>query len=268
MDHAITPSERLAMPAGPPDLVLQSPFPQYAYGLLQAATEARNLGVPAIAALELGVAGGNGLVELERLGEQVSGLTSVKVYTVGFDLGSGMPEPVDHRDLPYIWQTGFFAMDEALLRSRLQNAELVLGDIAETGPSYLENAVAPIGFISFDVDYYSSTAAALTAIAAGRDSSYLPRVFCYFDDTVGPHEEFHSKFTGELLAIDEFNALHEQRKIAKINGLEYKLLPHVGSWAAGFCVMHLFSHPDYNRYVFHEPNRQFPLDTSSSQHGR
>jgi hypothetical protein len=43
----------------------------YAYGLYQAALEAKALGIPAISAVEFGVAGGNGLVALERYAEHV-----------------------------------------------------------------------------------------------------------------------------------------------------------------------------------------------------
>src|SRR6266550_531961 len=98
--------------SGVPRAVLNSSFPQYAYGILQAATLARKLGLSAMTAAELGVAGGNGLLELERLSQTIGADTQVNIRGVGFDLGSGMPEPIDHRDMPYIWQRGFFRMDE------------------------------------------------------------------------------------------------------------------------------------------------------------
>ena len=65
--------------AGHPDLttgveryVLTSSFPQYAYGVLQAAFLGAAMSENAVSALELGVAGGNGLVELERLATEIS----------------------------------------------------------------------------------------------------------------------------------------------------------------------------------------------------
>ncbi|HEX2418813.1 MAG TPA: hypothetical protein VHJ83_11935 [Micromonosporaceae bacterium] len=235
-------------------------FPQYGYGVLQAVTLAQRLGVPAISALELGVAGGNGLVVLERLAEELGRESNVHVLTVGFDLGTGMPPPLDHRDNPYIWQRGFFTMDEGRLRSRLTQARLVIGDIAETGPSFMASGAPPIGFISFDLDYYSSTVSAMRGLIEDDLDRYLPRVLCYFDDTVGPHDEMHSEFTGELLAIREFNNQHTDRKIAKINGLRSKFPGEVDPWVEGIYVLHLFSHPRYNDYVFSAPTRQFPLD--------
>ena len=234
-------------------------FPQYAYGVLQAANLAAQLRLPAITAAELGVAGGNGLVALEWLVSVISADVGVAIQQVGFDLGSGMPSPVDYRDAPYAWQEGFFAMDEPLLRAMLSTAELVIGDIAETGVEYMHTDAPPLGFLSFDLDYYSSTVTAMSALLDHDIEKYLPRVFCYFDDTVGPHEELHCEFTGELLAIREFNETHAKRKIARINGLRYKLLPLEGSWIEGMYVLHIFDHPQYNEYVFPQRNRQFPL---------
>lgn len=241
-------------------VVRTSKFPQYAYGVLQAASLAQRLQLPSITVAELGVAGGNGLVELERLSRMIGVDERVDISAVGFDLGSGMPEPVDFRDMPYIWQHGFFRMDEALLRSRLTRARLILGDIAETGAAFMATTPAPLGFISFDLDYYSSTVSAMRSLLEGPADRYLPRVFCYFDDTVGPHEELHSEFTGELLAIREFNVAHERRKLATIHGLRYKLLPLEEPWIDAMYVFHIFDHPRYNDYVYKEPDRQFPLE--------
>jgi hypothetical protein len=255
----------LAVPDGPPEIVRHNnSFPQYAYGLLLAAVQAHNLRVPEITAIELGVAGGNGLVELERLAADIGAWAGVRIRVAGFDLGAGMPEPVDYRDLPYIWQRGFFRMDEPLLRARLTTAELVLGDVADTLPRFLASTASPLGFISFDLDYYTSTTTALQALSHSPPDRYLPRTICYFDDTVGPHEELHSHFAGELLAIDEFNARHDSRKLAKIHGLAYKLWPLCDPWIEGMYVLHDFHHPGYNRYIFHERTRQFPLEQSGA----
>jgi hypothetical protein len=234
-------------------------FPQYGYGLLQAAFLAQRLGVPAFSALELGVAGGNGLMALERLAADIGRRHGLTAAITGFDLGTGMPPPLDYRDSPYAWQPGFFAMDEELLRSRLTAAELVLGHIAATGRAFLARQPPPVGFISFDLDYYSSTAAAMTALLEAQPERYLPRVLCYFDDTVGPHEELHCEFTGELLAISEFNQRHADRKLARINGLGRKLAGIGDWWVEGIYVLHLFGHPRYNDYVYPDPDRQFPL---------
>lgn len=248
---------------GPPEIVTESPFPQYAYGMLMATRLASALGVDRISVLELGVAGGNGLLEMERLAVVLENYYGVALDVFGFDLETGMPPPLDYRDSPYAWQGGFFRMDQEALRKRLMRAELLLGDIGDTGPPFLASLSSPIGFVSFDLDYYSSTLAAFGALLTGSEERYLPRVLSYFDDTVGPHDELHSEFTGELLAISEFNATHADRKIAKINGLAAKLHPMVGQWIEGIHVAHLFDHRMYSRYVYPEADRQFPLEWKS-----
>ena len=35
---------------------------------------------------------------------------------------------------------------------------------------------------------------------------FLPRMYCYFDDTIGTETELFNDFTGERLAINEFNS--------------------------------------------------------------
>lgn len=242
------------------DFVRMSAFPQYAYGVWQAAFLAKQLKIGAITVVELGVAGGNGLLELDRLGCDISAEIQLHIGSVGFDLGSGMPQPVDYRDMPYIWQRGFFKMDEDLIRPRLKSADLVIGDIATTGRAFMATAPPPLGFLSFDLDYYSSTTSAMDVLLNEPAERYLPRVFCYFDDTVGPHEELHSEYTGELLAIREFNDTHQRRKLAKINGLRYKLERMDDSWVEGMYVLHVFDHPRYNDYIYPDADRQFPLE--------
>jgi hypothetical protein len=234
-------------------------FPQYGYGVVQATALAGALGYRTMCALEVGVAGGNGLVALEQLSTEHSGPSGVVVDVAGFDLGTGMPMPVDYRDLPYVWREAFFNMDEEVLRRHLGKARLLLGDIAETGRAFVDGDHPPIGFISFDVDYYSSTVKAFSALLTANASHYLPRVVCYFDDTVGPHHEMHSVHTGELLAIEEFNRDNSARKIGKLNGLRYKVSPNDGPWVEGIYILHLFDHDRYNDYVYPLKDRQFPL---------
>jgi len=244
---------------GPPDIIKTFNYPAYVYGVQHAVELAASLKLSKVASLELGVAGGNGLVALEEIAKKAADEAGIGVEVAGFDLGSGMPQPVDYRDTPYIWKPGFFEMDEAKLRSRLDRAQLFIGDVAETGKAYLAQNDAPLGFISFDLDYYSSTKAAMGALLEGPLERYLPRVFCYFDDTIGPHGELHSEFTGELLAIAEFNAEHTMRKIARIHGLQRKMHPIEAYWPETFFVMHLFDHPDYNTFVQVDANWQLAL---------
>src|SRR5660397_98946 len=65
--------------------------PHYAYCTYQAARLAKALGLDAISVVELGVAGGNGLVLLEKLAGTIAEVVGVRIETIGFDAGGGMP---------------------------------------------------------------------------------------------------------------------------------------------------------------------------------
>src|SRR4051794_19085904 len=186
-------------------------YPQYAFGVRQAARLAHALGLPGMTVVECGVAGGRGLVALERHAAHWSSRFGIDVHVVGFDTGSGLPAPKDYRDMPYWWGDGYFPMDEAALRARLRRAELVLGDLADTVAGYRPRA--PIGFISFDVDYYSSASAALGLLDGGDWSRWLPSVNCYFDDLTT------IEWVGERRAIADWNAAHDDRKLGARIGL-------------------------------------------------
>jgi hypothetical protein len=51
----------------------------------------------------------------------VGDLCGVKIDAVGFDTGTGLPPPVDHRDVPNMLWSGRFAMDLEVLRRRLNS---------------------------------------------------------------------------------------------------------------------------------------------------
>jgi hypothetical protein len=224
------------------------PYPHYGYGLLQAALQARGLQIPAVSAVEFGVAGGSGLVALEEHAVAIEALTGVAVRTFGFDTGEGLPMATDHRDLPYIWRPGYFKMDVPALHARLRRSELILGDVRETVPRFRgRDDVPPLAFISFDLDYYSSTRAAMEVLD-GPEAHRIPRVFCHFDDIIGIDAELHSPFAGQLLAIEEHNAANEHRKLALINGLRHKRrLPR--AWNDQLYVLHDFRHPSYSVHL-------------------
>jgi hypothetical protein len=123
----------------------------YAYIVYQAARLAVKLGQHRIAVIEFGVAGGTGLIWLERHAESVEKLFPVEIEVYGFDTGGGLPSPRDYRDLPYHWQTGFFSMDHETLQSKLRRAKLVLGDVAETWQSFFDTQrPAPIAAVAHD----------------------------------------------------------------------------------------------------------------------
>lgn len=216
--------------------------PYQLYGIYRAAELAKRLGIDAISTIEFGVAGGAGLVAMERIAAEVGQALSMRILVFGFDLGKGLPAPVDYRDLPYLWQGGFYEMDEEKLRQKLTCAELLIGDVSDTVPQFLSRSAPPIGYISFDLDYYSSTSKALE-IFSSSPSSRLPRVYCYFDDIMGPDIACHNEHTGELFAIREFNK-QRSLKLCPIHGLnEFRTLRAI--WHSQMFVLHDFEHPRY-----------------------
>jgi hypothetical protein len=234
-------------PVGPLELRVRfgiSPRPHYAYGVYSAADLAARLGIPAISVFEFGVAGGRGLLALERIASEISSTLGVKIAVYGFDSGEGMPAPVDYRDVRHVWEQGFYKMDQAALKASLKHASLVLGNVAETVPVFLKDPdVPPIGFVAIDVDYYSSTKMVLQ-LFEGEPKSRLPRVYCYFDDLVWPDIACHNEYIGELCAIREFNLEHEHMKIAPIHMFAHTR-PYSAAWHEQMYVMHDFEHPLY-----------------------
>jgi hypothetical protein len=224
------------------------PYPHYAYGLYWSAFLAKRLALPRITAIEFGVAGGRGLVALEKASTEIERALGVGIDVIGFDSGEGMPEPTDYRDLPHIWGKGFYRMDAAKLRARLSKARLVLGDVRETIRDLVTSArPAPVGFVAFDLDYYSSTRAAFD-IFEEQGLEHLPRVHCYFDDVAANDLGCMNEHVGELLAIREFNESHTSRKICKFEQLRLSR-PRWEHWQEKMYVFHNFAHPQYAAHV-------------------
>jgi hypothetical protein len=218
----------------------------YLYGVLHAARLANVLGISAISAIEFGVAGGRGLLALEKASRYAEEAFSVAIDVYGFDTGRGLPKPTDFRDCPNLFLEGEFPLDEARLLSRLERAELILGLVDQTVPEFMSRRPAPIGFVSFDLDLYSSTAGALRAFD-GDAELMLPRVLCYFDDITGFTYADHN---GERLAISEFNGAHELRTVSPIYAAEFYVPRQEARalWARKLYLAHILDHPQYADY--------------------
>ena len=221
------------------------PRPHYAYCLANAALLAKALGQKRISALEFGVAGGRGLLALEELCPEIEREYGVSIEIWGFDTGSGLPEPVDYRDLPYIWKTGFFEMDQEALRAKLTRSKLVLGNVRETIPNFVaEHNPAPVGAVFQDLDFWSSTLDALK-LFSGPAETMLPRVFCYCDDVISAEGGgVFCEDVGQLRAIRDYNQISEMRKLRRIAGLDRKRAVRA-VWNTQIYVHHAFDHPEY-----------------------
>lgn len=221
------------------DLVVRQ---QYAFPVLYAADLARRNGYSRVCLIEFGVAGGAGLMNICRIAERTRKATGIEFRVFGFDTGKGMPKPIDYRDLPESFQEGDFPMDvERLRRALPEFASLHIGDVEDTVPLFLSSARAdaPIGFISIDVDYYSSAQKALRVLL-GRPNLYLPVVPVYLDD-IGV--DGSNPWTGELLAMNEFNRDNELRKIAPFTLLRSTRIFKNPQWIDRMFACHIHDHP-------------------------
>lgn len=228
--------------------------PVYAFGIYSAAIQAQLLGYESISVIEFGVAGGAGLVIMESLARRIGAYFGVTIEAHGFDSGVGLPKPVDHRDHPYLWREGDYQMDKDQLSSRLAGAHLWLGPVAETLPRFTGS---PVGFVSFDLDYYSSTVDALQLFNM-NPGTRLPRVTCYFDDILLPNYASYTEKAGELLAIEEFNRDHSSMAMSPLRGLKYTK-PLKAPWHEQIYVLHDFRHEKYEQEINPEQARQLRL---------
>ncbi|MEX2375259.1 MAG: hypothetical protein WD942_06685 [Dehalococcoidia bacterium] len=223
--------------------------PSYGYGMHFAARLAYSLDIPRITVMEWGVVQGDGLMWMERIARTIFEHVGVGIDVVAFDTGRGLPEPVDYRDCPHIWDEGFYTTDERRVRSLISDAELILGPMGPSIADYLAREdAAPVGFIACNLDYYSLAIQALNSVAASRTGVRLPRVMTLFDDLLFPERACHNAWTGERLAIREFNETHDLMKIDKMHHLRW-MRRAPAFWHEMVYVLHDFDHPLYTRLI-------------------
>lgn len=171
----------------------------YAYGVLRGAYFGRRFCQGFQTMAEFGVASGAGLDMLCRYAKHAWGWKDI----VGFDTGCGMPSPGQWgwENHPEVWQAGDYSPDCDLKEKFDGRATVVIGDIQ--GCDYQPRH--PITFAAIDMDYYTSSLAALEYL------SEFAAPFCsvYCDD-VGGADDFctASDLRGQLLAIKTFNDKH------------------------------------------------------------
>jgi hypothetical protein len=230
--------------------------PHYAYGVYSAADLAKRLGLNTISVVEMGVAGGRGLLALEKIAKTVGDHLGIRIHVTGFDSGQGMAAPADYRDLPHVWDKGFYKMDVSKVKARISpDTELILGQIEDTVSLWAPRG--SIGFVAFDLDYYTSTKSAFS-LFQNDDRTRLPRVYCYFDDLMWPEHACHNEYTGELCAIREFNQEHEYKKLCPIHMFSHARV-HPAPWNEQMYVLHDFKHPLYCKNITPSGDRHTQL---------
>src|SRR5262249_28021182 len=171
--------------------------PPYIWGVLQGAALGKVLGLERVSVMEFGVAGGAGLLAMERAAELAEELVKIGIEVYGFDTGVGQPKPIDYRDRPYFWLEGFYPSNQKELTNGLRGARLEVGLIHETVPAFLQRGPTPIAFASFELGFYSSTVDALKVFETCHEH-LLPRIPGFFRTTLG---RTANDYTGERLAI-------------------------------------------------------------------
>lgn len=218
--------------------------PHYESPLYEIAKEAKKLGHNEIAALELGVAGGNGLICLEKYAKKISKIVGITIKTYGFDFGDGLPPSKNTYDLPFYWKDGIFKSNEKLLSEKC-NSKIYYGDIKDTAKIFFNEVSSQIAFVSVDLDFYSSTKNFLDLISINRNK-FLPRSYFYFDDLFSP-ENYNCDFNGEMKAIHEFNNSNEFVKLGSS-------IDHIHNFKFPLCrssifTLHVFDNKNYFDYV-------------------
>lgn len=205
----------------------------YSLTLAHSVYQAILCGYSKITAIELGVATGNGLRDLCLAANYFSTKFNIDIDIVGFDSGAGLPLLQDHRDHPEIWSYGDYSMGGHDMQNQLpNNAKLILGDVADTIPIFCQEFQdSCIGFVSIDLDLYSSTVSAMPLFEMTADR-YLPALPVYVDDI---HNHItYNPWCGESLAIQEFNACHSLRKFHEKDS----------RWRIeNFHILHVLDHP-------------------------
>lgn len=232
--------------------------PHYGSCMFNAAAEAKALGHKAMTVVEMGVAGGNGLLCLCRHRDEIQKELGIEILVVGFDTGAGLPPSTDARDLLYLWSTGSFEMDHDALNKRIAGkATVILGNVAATVASWNPRPDAPVGAIMFDLDYYSST---IPAFGLLEKSNILPRVWCYFDDICGFPVHAYSDGIGVRAAIRDFNLDLQRRVLNDHLSPAYVFKASVPeAWHQLIYVYHRLNHPDYNTCLSGNQEHQLNL---------
>jgi len=187
--------------------------------------------------VEFGVASGAGLFNLARVASRLSEHYSVDYQVIGFDTGKGMPPPKDYRDHPEKYRLGDFPPLNLSEDKLPEKTKIYYGEIDQT-LNLLENDLvdnAKIGFVSIDVDYYSSTVDCLKVF--NTDERFLlPSTVVYLDDV---NNIDHNEYCGELLAVKEFNEINSHRKVTKMTQLRNWRIFKNALWLDQMYFMHV-----------------------------
>lgn len=214
------------------------PRESYAFGLNEAFKRAKELDIDKIVVIEFGVAEGSGLFNLSTICASLTKEYDLDYEVFGFDTGAGLPEPIDYRDHPEKYRGGDYPPGKLDKEKLPEKTTLIYGPIRDTVGAFIDSLKAKevIAFVSIDVDYYSSTMDCFELFGAGQEK-FLPSTILYFDDI---NDLDHNEHMGELLAINEFNQKHSNRKICKMRYLANWRVFKNAVWLDRMYFLHIF----------------------------
>jgi hypothetical protein len=218
-------------------------IPHYAFGIYEAALRAKELNFSKITVIEFGVANGRGLLAMVKYADKIAAALNIEIQVIGFDSGEGMPKHEGYKDHPELYVQGDFPMqDPTNLRKLLPDtARLIIANLNSDDWTKYVAEDAPIGFISVDVDYYSSTINLFKHLHTIEVNKILPNALFYLDDV---YLDNHNPYQGELLAMNEFNQASTVRKFDPYYiKLKQKQKFYNEPWLSQIYQFHSFDHP-------------------------
>tara|TARA_B100000965_G_scaffold137739_2_gene114595 strand:+ start:1970 stop:2824 length:855 start_codon:yes stop_codon:yes gene_type:complete len=179
------------------------PRPNYALGILMAAHQAKELDYKKISIIELGCWNFEGLIDIENYIHDIKKFIDIDFNVYGFELGTGhIKEEIDPKNRLYELSGGDYTFKKKDNLKKLKFSKLILGDVKDTAPKFLEEShldEAPLGFIIFDLGFYTSAKHALQLLKSDS-KKYLPRSIIYSDNNY-----FVLENEADKAAFAEFN---------------------------------------------------------------
>lgn len=202
------------------------PRPHYALGALLAADQASFFGYKKFTLIEFGCWNNEGLVDLNHWCSIIKKLYKIDYQIYGFDSGKGLPSSNHKRDVKYKWSNSDYKINKYYNISKIKNIKLIVGNVKKTIKEFIKIKFdqEPVGFISFDMDYFTSTTDSFKIFKASQ-KNFIPRPILYFDDFV-----LTSEFEGEYLAINNFNKKNKDCKISSIGELAEQMSIYWKKW--------------------------------------
>jgi len=174
-------------------------------------------GKEGLSLIELGVYNGTGLQFIFNVAKCLTENIGMKYNIYGFDSFEGIPDLKGFEDHNELWKKGQYKCKhtyEKMVKNFKNKATLIKGDVENTITPFLDEILDinfPNGFISLDLDLYTSSRSGLKILEDTNSNKYIPTVTMIVDDQ--DYLITYNNWCGEGKAIKEFNNENKYRKI-------------------------------------------------------